>query len=434
MVQDIKVKRKYWGNVSEGENIISNDSYVVIVAGDDRDSYGVAGFNRQEANKAENLLNTALKRTIANVVMAGITSPIAQRIAGRNLSSATMGRIYSSIYDIMADGKITKAEVAEDFIGSCTNALDNMATKLGFPTPSSLYDAITPSGKGVISKDFVSKFSEQLGIENKKADQQVSSNKNVLIIKLKLINSDTEDLGIDIPTRKTEKNFNIATSINNQNKVKTIEAVIVNNERKGVYMYQIKNQLQYIRDKKEPINVFINDADVGVNELLDGCLLSGLSFGTQEMNALSCTLSFTEVPDWDVKIDATLDKSLGGSTGGNIKKTAIKKKGKTAVKNKTSNSSVKNKNKTIINPSTVYVKGNTPSSKDAVLSEINRIKNLKGDAFIRETDKLAKNLSSTGVTSYSPRQQYKNVQISGAHVRKLILQGKLTEDSIKFDR
>ena len=54
----------------------------------------------------------------------------------------------------MSDGKISVREVAEDFIGSCTNAIDNVATDMGLPTPSSLYTALMPGGTGVISKDF----------------------------------------------------------------------------------------------------------------------------------------------------------------------------------------------------------------------------------------------------------------------------------------
>ena len=40
---------------------------------------------------------------------------------------------YKALYMILvADGKISKLEVAEDFIGSCTNELDSLQLAMGF--------------------------------------------------------------------------------------------------------------------------------------------------------------------------------------------------------------------------------------------------------------------------------------------------------------
>ena len=130
---------------------LENDAYLMIVYGEERDKVSVKPYNVKVAKSSRNLLNTVLKSNIATVALAGFTSKIGQNIAGKALSTATLGRINSSVYDIMSDGKINVAEVAEDFIGSCTNSIDNVATDLCFPTPYSLYTALMQSGFDVIS-------------------------------------------------------------------------------------------------------------------------------------------------------------------------------------------------------------------------------------------------------------------------------------------
>ena len=168
MVQD--VTKILSGGVSTNIGEIEKDAYLIIVAGEQKDELEVFPYSKLNANSSANLLNTALKQNIANVVMAGVSSPIAQNFASKHLPNALLGRLNSSIYDIMADGEIHCEEVAEDFIGSCTNQLDNVATDMGFPTPSALYNALKPStATGVISKDvvkFVSSFSKASKKEN----------------------------------------------------------------------------------------------------------------------------------------------------------------------------------------------------------------------------------------------------------------------------
>lgn len=296
-------------------NVVTHDAYLILVAGEKRAEISVAPFDKNVANSSSNLLNTGLKNAVAKGIMAGVTSPIAQNLASKYLPSAVLGRINSSLYDIMADGQIQTQEVAEDFIGSCTNALDNVATDLGFPTPSALYSAISPKGTGVISKDlvgaFTNAFSKRSAEQNDELNnQQENLPENLLIVKMRLVQSDTENLGINIPTRKTEKNFNIATAVNNENLERTFEAKIVHNDNKGLNMIELKNRLKTIREMRNYIDVYICDSDINEIEFLPDCLLSSLSFDIEDKNCLSCSLGVTKLPQWDVTIDATLDKSL----------------------------------------------------------------------------------------------------------------------------
>lgn len=305
------------------KTFIEKDSYLIIVSGDNKDDIFIQEYEKNTANNSQNLLNNKLGKTLGNIALMGYTSPIAQNYASKIVSNATLGRINSSIYDIMADGQISNQEVAEDFIGSCTNALDNMFTDLGFPTPSALYSAISPNGSGVISKDltstFLKLFSNQSQNEIISKNKESSELKNIIIIKLKLVQSDNESLPISIPTRKTENNFNIATSINNNNPERSFETVIVHNERKNINMYEIKSQLKKIREEKKHVNIYVCDNDVKEIEILNNYLLSNLDFSVRDANSLDCSISFAEVPQWTVKIDTSLDKSLGynSSSGGN---------------------------------------------------------------------------------------------------------------------
>lgn len=188
-------------------NEIGNDSYLTIIYGKDKDNYSVLPYNIQQQQQSQSFLDKTINTgIIGKVGMALWTSPITQNIASKALPNSVLGRVNSSIYDIMADGKISVGEVAEDFIGNCTNVLDNMATDLGFPTPSGLYNAIKPNGTGVISKDFLNLFAKKSKEENDEIEKLQKENEgNIFIIKLKLITSDDESLPISIPTRKTEK-------------------------------------------------------------------------------------------------------------------------------------------------------------------------------------------------------------------------------------
>lgn len=289
---------------------ITPDAYLMIVYGKDKDTIKVKQYDVKVKKSSKNLLDTPLKSNIATVALAGLTSSIGQNIAGKALSNATLGRINSSIYDIMSDGKISVPEVAEDFIGSCTNAIDNVATDMGLPTPSSLYTALMPGGTGVISKDFANLLGKKMDAENKQEEEKLNEGKYT-VLKFKIVTGDKENWSMDIPTRKTEKGFEIATAINNHNKTKDFEVLLCTNDKAGTDMYQIKNQLEELRSQKVPFDVYVNDKDVYNQYKLSNCLFSSLDFNPNGKNALNCSMSVVEIPEWDVEI-VKLDSSYKG--------------------------------------------------------------------------------------------------------------------------
>ena len=289
---------------------ITPDAYLMIVYGKDKDTIKVKQYDVKVKKSSKNLLDTPLKSNIATVALAGLTSSIGQNIAGKALSNATLGRINSSIYDIMSDGKISVPEVAEDFIGSCTNAIDNVATDMGLPTPSSLYTALMPGGTGVISKDFANLLGKKMDAENKQEEEKLNEGEYT-VLKFKIVTSDKENWSMDIPTRKTEKGFEIATAINNHNKTKDFEVLLCTNDKAGTDMYQIKNQLEELRSQKVPFDVYVNDKDVYNQYKLSNCLFSSLDFNPNGKNALNCSMSVVEIPEWDVEI-VKLDSSYKG--------------------------------------------------------------------------------------------------------------------------
>lgn len=289
---------------------ITPDAYLMIVYGKDKDTIKVKQYDVKVKKSSKNLLDTPLKSNIATVALAGLTSSIGQNIAGKALSNATLGRINSSIYDIMSDGKISVPEVAEDFIGSCTNAIDNVATDMGLPTPSSLYTALMPGGTGVISKDFANLLGKKMDAENKQEEEKLNEGEYT-VLKFKIVTGDKENWSMDIPTRKTEKGFEIATAINNHNKTKDFEVLLCTNNKAGTDMYQIKNQLEELRSQKVPFDVYVNDKDVYNQYKLSNCLFSSLDFNPNGKNALNCSMSVVEIPEWDVEI-VKLDSSYKG--------------------------------------------------------------------------------------------------------------------------
>lgn len=289
---------------------ITPDAYLMIVYGKEKDNVKVKQYDVKVKKSSKNLLDTPLKSNIATVALAGLTSSIGQNIAGKALSNATLGRINSSIYDIMSDGKISVSEVAEDFIGSCTNAIDNVATDMGLPTPSSLYTALMPGGTGVISKDFANLLGKKMDAENKAEEEKLNEGEYT-VLKFKIVTGDKENWSMDIPTRKTEKGFEIATAINNHNKTKDFEVLLCTNDKAGTDMYQIKNQLEELRSQKVPFDVYVNDKDVYNQYKLSNCLFSSLDFNPNGKNALNCSMSVVEIPEWDVEI-VKLDSSYKG--------------------------------------------------------------------------------------------------------------------------
>ena len=289
---------------------ITPDAYLMIVYGKDKDTIKVKQYDVKVKKSSKNLLDTPLKSNIATVALAGLTSSIGQNIAGKALSNATLGRINSSIYDIMSDGKISVPEVAEDFIGSCTNAIDNVATDMGLPTPSSLYTALMPGGTGVISKDFANLLGKKMDAENKQEEEKLNEGEYT-VLKFRIVTGDKENWSMDIPTRKTEKGFEIATAINNHNKTKDFEVLLCTNDKAGTDMYQIKNQLEELRSQKVPFDVYVNDKDVYNQYKLSNCLFSSLDFNPNGKNALNCSMSVVEIPEWDVEI-VKLDSSYKG--------------------------------------------------------------------------------------------------------------------------
>lgn len=338
--------------VQESNIELQPDAYLTIVYGKDKDKIKMKQYDVKVKNSSKNLLDTPLKSNIATTVLAGLTSAVGQNIAGKALSNATLGRINSSIYDIMSDGKISVFEVAEDFIGSCTNTIDNIATDMGLPTPSSLYTALMPTGSGVISKDFANLLAKKMDGENKQANKNKNS-KTITALKFKIVTSDKETWSMDIPTRKTEKGFEIATSITNHNKVKDFDVLLCTDSKAGTDMYELKSKLEQIREDKIPFDVYIADKDVSGQYKLTNCLFSSLDFTPNGKNTLNCSMSVVEVPEWDVQI-VKLDSTYKGKystannsqAGSGNKKSGISKVAKSASSvAKTASNTVSNQKK-----------------------------------------------------------------------------------------
>ena len=294
-------------------NLINNDSYLIIVY-KDFDSIIVNTYSDKVAKDIEQTMNasasvskTSTGQKLLKLAGVGLTSSIARSMASKiELPNAVKGRIQSSLYDIIADGKISKLEVAEDFIGSCTNELDSTAIAMGFPTSQALYEAIGPDGAGVISQDFLKKFQEKsTEVEGEKLTQKNKVAQDLTTLKFKLITGDSESWSFGLPSRKTEKGFDIVDAIENENKTRDFDISIVQGDYSGITdMYQVKSLIdEEIRTKKIPFDVYINDKNNNKQEVLKHCFFTGVTWETEGVNCLNASISITQIPEYEVRTE-----------------------------------------------------------------------------------------------------------------------------------
>ena len=311
---------------------ITNDSYLIIVYRDFEDIL-VSYFPIKDAEDTAKAMDNAASKTktstgqkLLKLVGAGATSSIAQSMASKiSLPNSVKGRIQSSLYDIVADGKISKLEVAEDFIGSCTNELDSTAIAMGFPTSQALYEAIGPDGAGVISKDFLKQFQKKAEIvEGEKLAQRNKVAQDISVLKFKLITGDSESWSFGLPSRKTEKGFNIVDAIERENTTRDFQIAIVQGDYSGITdMYVAKILVEYVADQQIPFDVYVNDANNNYTEILKHCFFSGITWETEGVNCLNASINITQIPEYEVKT-ATVD---GRTSGGTTNKKSVRKQG-----------------------------------------------------------------------------------------------------------
>lgn len=297
-------------------NNIANDSYLIIVY-QDFDNILISDFPEEKKEEiAKSLDNASTKaktstgQKLLKLVSAGVTSSIAQNMASKiSLPNSVKGRIQSSLYDIVADGKISKLEVAEDFIGSCTNELDSTAIALGFPTSQALYEAIGPDGAGVISKDFLKQFQKKAEIvEGEKLAQKNKVAQALTALKFKLVTGDSESWTSNLPSRKTEKGFDIVEAIENENKTRNFNISIIQGDYSGITdMYQVKTLIEEeIRDKKIPFDIYVNDKNNNKQEVWKHCFFTGIDWEPEGVNCLNANISITKIPEYEVKTEAVI--------------------------------------------------------------------------------------------------------------------------------
>ena len=132
--------------------------------------------------------------------------------------------------------------------------------------------------------------------ENKQEEEKLNEGEYT-VLKFKIVTGDKENWSMDIPTRKTEKGFEIATAINNHNKTKDFEVLLCTNDKAVTDMYQIKNQLEELRSQKVPFDVYVNKKDVYNKYKLYNCIFSSLHFNTNDKNDLKCSMTVVVIQE-----------------------------------------------------------------------------------------------------------------------------------------
>lgn len=323
---------------------ISNDSYLIIAWGSQVENVNIVEYKEPEKTKITAEAKQAVSDTkdisinkVGKAIINSYFSPITQNMASKLLPTAALNRVNSSLGSIIKDGKISNGEVFNSFKTSCTAELDGVASGLGLPSPSALYDLIKPDGAGLASKGIKAEtFSEEYAkISEKLYDQLaiIKAGKETQLgyIKLKLVTSESESYSSSLPRRRTEKGFNMVDYVNNEDIALSFDVMLggMNNDT----MYQIQDSLVDLRNSKTPFDVYKIDKLNNKQTKYKRCLFSSLEFSRDvaSSNMKSCSMSFEEIPEGKIET-RSVDKISGASRSQNSSRKKPKDKSLTTPK------------------------------------------------------------------------------------------------------
>lgn len=382
---------------------IGNDSYIVIVANKGEQQVKVADYPMDvRANMANIMSGSNPLGSTLRVMDAGWNSDIARSLlSNSSIPTPVIGRITSSISDIISTGRLTSTAVWEDAWGSITNSIDEVAIDMGFPSATALSNAINPNSPPLSAKN-VAKFGNALKNkltkkqnigEQKVNDSDISTGEGLseaIIVRLPLCTSDKETWSSSLPSKKTEKGFDIVTSVQNDNLEKDFTVLINDKTIVGLNMYATRDLLYNIWQDKYTFDIYVCDADIRENRVYEHCMFSSVSLATEGRNSLTVDLSITKIPEWKIKMQK-LDKSqysMAGSSSG-ISSSSKTRKTKTATSTKNNQTKTSNTQRT----------SNSNASSKANNKKINEI--LRDYKNLRDMDR-----SSGGIKSLSYKNTY----------------------------
>ena len=335
---------------------IGNDSYIVIVANKGEQQVKVADYPMDvRANMANIMSGSNPLGSTLRVMDAGWNSDIARSLlSNSSIPTPVIGRITSSISDIISTGRLTSTAVWEDAWGSITNSIDEVAIDMGFPSATALSNAINPNSPPLSAKN-VAKFGNALKNkltkkqsigEQKINDSDISIGEGLseaIIVRLPLCTSDKETWTSSLPSKKTEQGFDIVTSVQNDNLEKDFTVLINDKTIVGLNMYATRDLLYNIWQDKYTFDVYVCDADIRENRVYEHCMFSSVSLSTEGKNSLTVDLSITKIPEWKIKMQK-IDKSQYSMTGSSSRISSSSKTRKTKTATSTKNNQTKTSN------------------------------------------------------------------------------------------
>lgn len=271
---------------------ISNDSYLIIVWGEDKDNVKILNFNDKKAQNDENvLLDFSKKNKLLSGKLGGALKQVARFGVSKVVPDAIKGRTTTALIDIMNDGKIKLDEVKDTFIQNATNELDKVAVDFGINTEQ-LYDLLKNGG---VEKEafFESYINASKSTEDEIISLSNDSKSSANVLKIKFVDSDTEDFKSEVPERKTEKGFAFSDYVYNALRERSFGCILGGI---GKNPFEFKEVLKKIRQDKIPFTVYINDAKNNVQEIIENCLFSDLRFdrSSELGNCIQCQLDIKE--------------------------------------------------------------------------------------------------------------------------------------------
>lgn len=271
---------------------INNDSYLIIVWGEDKDNVKILNFDDKKAQNDNNILTqTANNNSLFSGNLGGALKQVARFGISKVVPDAIKGRTTTALINIMNDGKITLDEVKDTFIHNATNELDKVAVDFGINTEE-LYDLLKNGG---LEKEAF--FESYTNASKSTAEEIISlsneSKSTANVLKIKFIDSDSEDLKSEIPERRTEKGFAYSDYIYNSLRERSFGCILGGI---GINPFEFKEVLKKIRDSKIPFTVYVNDSKNGVQEIIENCLFSDLRFerSSELGNCIQCQIDLRE--------------------------------------------------------------------------------------------------------------------------------------------
>lgn len=198
------------------------------------------------------------------------------------------------------NGKFSTERIENYTLKMYNPILRNISKKLGYSSWTELYSKIKYNGIGLGNQeiqDFIDKFKDVSNEQDDKITQLLNEklqeqNKYIELdgLAIDLVDEDTHTYESEVPLKKVEDGFDIASYVYNKNEERSFTGFITDNQFRTAY--DIKQDLISIRNEKKTFDIEINEED----EELKDCLFTSLVFSRDSSTGNGYNIAFSIIP------------------------------------------------------------------------------------------------------------------------------------------